>query len=177
MANAVKNKQVENIQDLLSKQPLFIFIKYDRTTHQQMENLRKQLKSTDSSFKVIKNTLLEKAINKLSSGNKLLSEFRKKAFPLKENTALLTLGKEWDKALNNFAKFTKNNKTLSFKIGIIDGQIYLSDNLNKIAQLPPKEQLMAKVIGSIKSPMNSLVFNLKFNTQKLVYILQNIKKG
>jgi len=66
MVSQVKNKQVENIQNLLKDTSHFVLIKYDRTTHRQLENIRKQLKTTDSHFKVVKNTLLEKAINKLA---------------------------------------------------------------------------------------------------------------
>ena len=53
MVSQVKNKQVENIQNLLKDTSHFVLIKYDRTTHRQLENLRKQLKTTDSHFKVV----------------------------------------------------------------------------------------------------------------------------
>lgn len=178
MASLKKTNQVEDIIELLNKHNNFAFVKYERTTHQSLEKLRKNLKKSNSNIKVVKNTLLEKAINKLSGTNKLMDEFKKTAFPTKASTALLILDKIWDKSLAEFYQFTKGEKTLDFKVGILDNNIYTSDLLKKIAQLPPKEQLIAKVIGSIKAPLNNLVHSMKFNMQKFVYILnEKSKKG
>jgi len=41
-----------------------------------------------------------------------------------------------------------------------------------MAELPSKEELLGKIIGSMKSPMSKFVYALKFNTNKLVYILK-----
>lgn len=178
MAQVKKLEQVDNLIKLLEANKNFALINFDRTTHQKLEKLRHSLKKVNSSFKVVKNTLLEKAINKLSVKEKLMLDLHKSAFPTRESTALLALNDEWEKSLSEFYKFAKEEKTLSFKIGILDNQIYTSEDLKKIAELPPKEQLIANLIGSLKAPMNNLVYNMKFNINKLVYILnEKSRKG
>lgn len=183
MVSDKKIKQVQNIIDLLNPpvgatsdvaggQKDFILVKFRQTPHHKLEELRRQLKKTNAKFKVVKNRLLEKAINKLSDANKLLTQFRKAVFPLREETALLTMGKNWDKTLSEFYKFIKDQKTLNFKVGVIENQVYESEILQKIAELPPKEQLMTQVIVSIKAPLNNVVYAMKFNLQKLVYVLK-----
>lgn len=176
MVSNQKQSAVKSFIENLQKNSNFALIKFDKTTHQSLETLRRALKKEQSSFLVIKNTLFEKAINKLALQNKHIKELKKKFFPLKETSALLSLGTDWGKGLNAFYQFVQKEKTLSFKFGILDNQSYDEARLTQIAQLPGKDQLMAKIIGSMKSPMSKLVYALKYNTNKFVYIL-NQKAG
>ncbi len=175
MVNQLKKNKVEKLKTILNNSKHFILIKIDRTTHQNLELLRKELKKDKASMKVIKNTLFEKAINQLSK-NKLLLELKKKFFPLKEPTALINFSQDWSKPLKTIYNFLKKEKTVSFKFALLDDSLYHSYDLEKIAQLPSRDELLGKVIGSLKAPINRLVYSLKFNTNKLVYILKEKSK-
>jgi large subunit ribosomal protein L10 len=177
MVSTQKQGSVNTFVERLKKNSNFVLVKFDKTSHQSLETLRKSLKKEQSSFEVVKNTLFEKAVNKLALQNKLLKELKKKFFPLKATSALLSLGSDWSKGLSAFYQFAQKEKTLSFKFGILDNEGYDESNLTQIAQLPGKDVIMAKIIGSIKSPMTKLVYSLKYNTQKLVYILNQKSKG
>jgi len=85
----------------------------------------------------------------------------------------MTLPKEWNNALSEFFKFAKADGTLSFKVGIIDDIFYGKNDLNKLAQLPSKGQLIAKIISSFKAPMGKFTMAAKFNQMRLVNILKN----
>ncbi len=159
--------------DLLSKNHNFVFIRLITPTHQALETLRKELKKSQSKFSVTKNTLFEKTINKLSTTNNLYSSIKKSFFPLKDPSALLVLSVDWSQGLSAFYQFIKKEKTLSFKFGVLDGKTYKDSELLIIAQLPPKDQLIANIIGSFKSPSSRLVYSMKFNLNKLVYLLKN----
>ena len=167
---------VHKIQDLLSKNANFSFIKIDKTKHQALESLRKDLKKTKSSLRVMKNTLLEKAVAKLSEKDKKFEEIKKAFFPLKETSALLLLDTDWNKGLGTFYQFSKKDATVSFKFGLLDGTAYSKETLLQIAQLPGKDQLMANIVGSFKSPTSRTVFALKFNLMKLTNILREKSK-
>jgi large subunit ribosomal protein L10 len=171
MANTKKTSQLDTLMGQLETDSNFALVKYEKTTHIALEGLRKELKTNDSKIKIFKNTLLEKAIRKLSVKNKALNEVVKQAFPLKENSALLALGEDWSKGLSAFHKYTDKEKTLSFKVGLLENQVYKESDLKKIAQLPGKDQLVAKLIGTMKAPMYKFTFAMKFNMQKLVYVL------
>ena len=177
MVNQQKQSQVDNLSQTLTKSSNFIFVKFEKTNHQTLEKLRKELKKNQAKLTVIKNSLLEKSINKLSTTNKLFADFRKKFFPLKESTAVLMLEGDWGKGLNAFYQFMSHEKTLSFKFGTLDKALYSENEVARIAQLPGKDQLMAKIIGSMKSPISKLVYAMKFNTNKFVYILQAKSKS
>ena len=177
MVSKQKKTAVESFVDKLQKNSNFVLIKFEKTTHQTLEALRKELRKQGSSFSIVKNTLFEKAINKLMLQNKSLKELKKKFFPLKDTSALLSLGSDWSKGLHSFYEFIQKEKTLDFKFGLLDHQNYDASALTQIAQLPGKDQLLAKIIWSMKTPASRLVYALKYNTQKFVFILNQKSKG
>lgn len=171
MANINKKNQVDSIFQLIEKNPNLLLVKIGKTTHQGLETLRKELRKSDSKVKVIKNTLFEKAINKIALKNKIFVDFKKQFFPLKETTALITLGDRWNEGLKTLYLFTKKDATLSLKLALLDKTLYNAEKSIQIAQLPSREELLGKIIGSMKSPMSKFVYALKYNTNKFVYIL------
>ncbi len=62
-----------------------------------------------------------------------------------------------------------------FKVGIIDNQLMDVQALEKIVNLPSKQELLAKVVGSLNSPIFGLVYTLNSILQKLVLVLNEIK--
>jgi len=73
--------------------------------------------------------------------------------------------------MNAFFNFSKDEKSISFRLGCLDNSTYNADQMVSIAQLPSKTVLLSNVIGSMKSPVSHFIHAIKFNTQKLVYIL------
>ena len=124
---------------------------------------------------MIKNSLLEKAINKVKDVS--FSQLKKQFFPLRNPTAILFLSKNWSQGLKTFFNYTKKETSIAFKIGILDKEIYDKNYLEKIAQLPGENELVAKIIGSMKSSMNKFVYVLKYNSNKFVYILKEKSRG
>ena len=97
---------------------------------------------------------------------------------IKENTAVISLGKDWSAGMNAFAKVAKTDKSISFKMGYLDKTPYDAVSMVKLSNLPSKSELMAKIIGSMKSPITHFVNNIKFPTQKFVMVLNaKVKKG
>ncbi len=176
MVSLQKKQQREYLTNLLKENNNFILVKLDRITHQSLENLRKELKKTNSKIKVVKNTIFEKALNFLKDNN-LIKNLKKKFLPLKEKTALITFSDDWIAGLKKINEFINKEKTLNFRFGILENNLYSNKDLNKLALLPNKEELLGKIIGSMKSPINRLIYSLKFGTNKLVYILKEKSKS
>lgn len=173
MANAKKQTQIDKITAFLQKNPSFTLLKFDKTSHIALEGLRKQLKKNEAQVMVVKNTVLQKAINKMATTkeNTHLREFQKKAKNVRENTAVVGFSHDWSKGMNAFNDFAKNDKTVTFKVGLLDQITYEGADLERIASLPSKNELVGKVLGSMKSPVAHFTNALKFNMQKIVYIL------
>lgn len=176
MVNPIKKNQVDSIFQLIEKSPNILLVKIGKTTHQSLESLRKELRKSNSKIKVIKNTLFEKSINKIALKNKIFQDLKKQFLPLKETTALVTLGEKWNEGLKTLYLFSKKDSSLSFKLGLLDKSLYDTEKTLQIAKLPSKEELLSKIIGSMKSPMSKFVYALKYNTNKFVYILNTKSK-
>lgn len=176
MASIKKQTQLTALTEVLNKSSNFALVKHDKTKHIALEKLRRELKKNDSSLQVVKNSIIEKAVVKLAQRDASMKKFATNAFPLKETTALVSFNADWSGGVSAFFNYSQKEQTLSFKAGILDDTVYNADDLMKIAKLPSRPQLIAKLIGSMKSPMYSLVYAMKFNIQKFVYILNEKSK-
>lgn len=176
MPNTKKQSQLQTLTEEIEKNANFAIVKFEKTTHITLEKLRRELAANNAHIKVIKNTLFEKAIQRLANKNKNLKEVGEKALPVKDNSALLQLGEDWNKGLSAFHQFSKKEDSLSFKFGFLDNKLYLQDDMKRIAQLPSKEVLVGKLLGSLQSPLYSFNYALKYHMQKFVYILSEKSK-
>lgn len=167
-----KRVQVVELIATVQKNPNFVLISFNQTPHQTLEKLRGDLKKKQSFLKVIKNTLFEKAINNLSATDKLILQFKEKFLPLRKPSALLILSSDWSGGLHTFYEFMQKDKTVDFKSGLLDRQLYSAMEIAAIAALPSKDQLMVGLISSLKSPTLHLVNSLRYNLQKFIYLLK-----
>lgn len=152
-------------------------VKYLGVSHQRLEELRKELKKSRSRFQVVKKSLFEKAVNKLSQKHKSFKELQKKVFPLRENTAVLTFEDDFMSGLSAFGKLSQGEEGLQFKFGLLDGKLYLSQEMERLSKLPSQDQLRLQVIASMNAVASKFVQVLKFNSGNFVYILKSVKGG
>ena len=176
MANVAKQQEVTTLVELLDKTPHFVLVKYEATTHKALEELRRELAKSGATLRVIKNTLFEKALARKANTDPAMQQFVSEVFPLKDQTAVLAMSDDYATPLSAFFKFTKNQPTLSFRAGVLDNTVYVSSDLQKIATLPSKEQLIAKLIGGLKSSPYKLTYAMKFNITKLTLVLKERAK-
>ncbi len=168
MPNLKNVTAVATLVETIQNNPNIVVIGFDKTPHQKMEELRKVLKSTaQSRISVIQNNLLEVALKKTNHEDMIDEK------ALFGPSALLILPTEWTNGLSAFYKFAQEDKSMTLKIGMIDGKVYFNVDLEKLAQLPSKEELIAKVVGLMKSPQRKFVFTLNFNMMRFVNILKN----
>jgi large subunit ribosomal protein L10 len=71
--------------------------------------------------------------------------------------------------------FMKERKKLEVKIGILQGQVVDPDRLKALAELPPKEVLLGKVVGTLQAPISSLVYVLNANLTGLARVIDQIR--
>jgi len=126
--------------------------------------LKKKLKKHNAEFKVVKNTLFERAMD------------AKTFEPLKahlEGPTGIVLG--FDDPVGPvkvLAKFISDNEKPSIKAGIFEGKLSTPEEFVAISKLPSREELLSKVVGGMQSPIRGLVYVLNGTISKLVYALQ-----
>ena len=78
------------------------------------------------------------------------------------------------KILKDFIKETKT-EALTVKAGIADGQVIDAAAVEALASLPSREELLAKLVGSMQAPISGLVNVLQGNIRNMVYVLDAVR--
>jgi len=145
----VEQKQVviNEIKEKVSRAKSIIIVDARGLTVADDTALRKKLREAGIDYKVYKNTMVEFAVEG--------SEFA----PLKEHLAgPSTFAFSYEDpmlAAKLISKELKNMPKLEFKAGVVDGELYDAAGVTAIANIPPREELLSKLLGSFKSPMSS----------------------
>ncbi len=164
-----KQKSLEEIKESLEKQEALVFINYSGLKADDVFNLRKELKKSGCILKVAKKTLAKRAL-------------KEKGLELKEGSLegqiALIFGFE-DPVMSakipyNFAKENENLKILG---GFLENKFKSSEEIITLAKIPSKDELLAKVVGSISAPISNFVSVLQGNSRSLIYALTAIKNA
>jgi len=152
-----KDSKKEILQDLITKlkeSKGVVLTDYKGMNVFQISRLRNELKEKRVEFKIVKNTLMEKASEELNVEEltKDLIGCTAIAFCSDDGVAPARLLKEY---------FKKNKIDLKVKSGLIDGRVFSPEKIMEIASLPSKDVLIAQMINGVKSPLYSLVFILQ----------------
>lgn len=167
-----KDSKKEILQDLIAKlkeSKGVVLTDYQGMNVSQISSLRNELKEKKVEFKIVKNTLMEKASEELNVEDltKNLIGCTAMAFCNDDGIAPARLLKEY---------FKKTKIDLKIKSGLIDGRVFSPEKILEIASLPSKDVLIAQMINGVKSPLYSLVFILQGPLRGLIYTLEAVKK-
>ncbi|MEE8564031.1 MAG: 50S ribosomal protein L10 [Atribacterota bacterium] len=167
-----KDSKKEILQELITKlkeSKGVVLTDYQGMNVFQISRLRNELKEKRIEFKVVKNTLMEKASEELNVEDltKDLIGCTAMAFCSDDGIAPARFLKEY---------FKKNKIDLKIKSGLIDGRVFSPERIMEIASLPSKDVLVAQMINGVKSPLYSLVFILQGPLRGLIYTLEAVKK-
>lgn len=120
--------------------------------------LRKNLREAKVFYKVYKNTMLKLAFKD--------SEFENLSEYLSGPSAVAISYDEPTSAARIISKQAKDNEHIEFKAGVLEGVLYDSKAIVSIANIPPREELLSKLLGSFKSPMASFARVIKAIAEK-----------
>ncbi|MBU0599304.1 50S ribosomal protein L10 [bacterium] len=159
---------VEDLRSKLGKANLSVLTDFKGLNVKEITELRNKLRKENIEYKVVKNTLIKRAVQgiNLSSLDKYLAGPTAVAIDLNETTFLA-------KALLDF---NKEYKKLEVKVGILQGQVITSDKVKELADLPSKEVLLTRLVTNLKLPLTNLVSVLSSPIKGLLVCLKAIKE-
>jgi large subunit ribosomal protein L10 len=143
----LKEAKVAEIKEKLEKSKSVVLSNYQGLTVEEDTTLRKNLREGGIEYKVYKNTLVILAAKELGLDG--ITEYLEGPVSIAFGYEDVTVAA---RILNDFAK---DHKKLELKAGIVEGEIYDEDKIKQLATIPSKEVLIAKLLGSIKSPISS----------------------
>jgi|SRR5882672_8368748 len=149
VTKAKKIEQVEQLGQELSKVSSMIVATYSKLTVAKDYELRKTLRGSGAKYRVIKNTLAERAAKgtKVEEALKGLSGVTSIAYTEGDPVALAKV----------LAKYAKDNPEFSFKAGVVEGRVISIKEIESLATMPSKEEIYAKLLFLINSPAQRLV--------------------
>jgi large subunit ribosomal protein L10 len=168
MPNLKKQEAVTSLLKLLTDRDSVVLVDYSGLTHQQLSDIRVKVFEAGGMFQVVKNNLL-------------LIALKDKKLPLPESqltgpTAVLFVPQDNPSSIKVLYEQGKQLENLAIKWGIWEQKLVSMETIKQLALLPGREQLLAMLVGSLKSPQTRLVLTLKGNLQKLVIALDQIRK-
>ncbi len=169
MDRAEKASFVEDLRDRLNRAPVVYLTDFTGLDVKSITKLRRSLKDSGAEYLVVKNRLAKLAFAE--------TELPDISSELVGPTGVV-LG--YDdvvapaKALTDFAK--EHNKKPVFKLGILENEILQPEQINRIANLPSRDQLYSMLAGALEAPMAMLATALEAKVQEMAGLLDALKE-
>jgi large subunit ribosomal protein L10 len=167
MPTAKKECAVKELRDRLASSQNLFLTDYQGLTVEEITKLRGELRKDGSTYAVVKNTLF-----RIAAGDVAEQLERFLAGP----TGIVFAGEDPIAPAKALKTFIDSTKKVSIKAGYVDGKLIDSAQVNALASLPSKQELIAKLVGSLASPLRGLVTVLSGNQSGLVRVLNSIRE-
>lgn len=164
----IKSQIVSEVKEKLSRSKGVVLADYRGLTVAQVTKLRAQLRAEGIEFKVLKNTMVRRAANEV--GIVGLDPY------LEGPTAIAFSSEDPVAPAKILTEFAKIYKLLEIKAGVVEGKVIGQDDVRALAELPPREILLAQLLGAIQSPLVGMVNVLQGPIRKLGYALEEVRK-
>lgn len=142
-----KKAQVAELIEVLNGATTGVLVDYRGLTVEEDTKLRNDLRAAGVKYFVVKNTLLRLAANQ--TGLEDLDS-------ILHGPTALAVSDDAVAPAKVLADFAKENETLEIKSGFMDGKVLSLDEIKTLAKTPSKETLIAKIMGSLNSPISGL---------------------
>lgn len=168
MARPEKVRMVEEIADRLKRSQAVVLTDYRGLDVKAITELRAKLREAGAELKVVKNTLTRLAAQsvEIEGLDPYLEGPTAAAFSYSDAVA----------AAKVISDFAKAHDALQVKAGVLNGKVISAEEVVALAKLPSREELVAKVLWGLQSPIAGLVNVLNGPVRGLVYALEAIRK-
>ncbi len=156
---------VSEMKDIFEASPLVIAAEYSGVDVAGMTGLRQELRTNGARFKVVKNTFARIAADE--AGRSGLKDV------MTGHIGFVVTDGDPAAAAKAFVKYSSDNG-LAINIigGMLDADVLSADRVKDLAKLPSKDELIAKMLGSMNSPITGLVMVLSGPVRALATVLQ-----
>ncbi|MDR1926830.1 MAG: 50S ribosomal protein L10 [Endomicrobium sp.] len=167
MPNVRNREIVKRLTEKFKLMKGLILTEYHGLTVEELSELRLKLRSFNSEYAVVKNTLSEIALKE--AGIEAGKNFCGPTALIIENGDIISPAK----VVMNFARI---HTKLKIRAGFLEGKFVDASVVEKLSMLPSREILMVKMLGSMNAPITSFVNVLVANIRDLVTVLDAIVK-
>jgi len=167
ITRAQKEEMVIMLEEKLSSATVSVFADYRGVTVAEATKLRRQMREAGCELKIAKNTLTELVAKRL--GIEGAEDYLK-------GPVAIAFGKDPVAPAKVLAEFIRENKKMEIKAGILEGKVIDAAGMKVLADLPSREVLLAKLLGSMQSPMYGFASVLQGTLRNFAYALEAVRK-
>lgn len=170
VTRAKKKEQVEKLTSDLKNVSNIVVATYSKLTVEKDYELRKALRLSGAKYRVVKNTLAERAAKgtQVEEALRSLAGVTSIAYTEGDPVALA-------KALS---KYAKDNPEFTFKAGVVEGRVVTIKEIEALASMPSKEEIYSKLLFLINAPAQRLVTVMNAVGRDLAIVVnQGVEKG
>lgn len=162
-----KNQKIEHYKKQFENAKVAVVTDYRGLSVEEITELRRALQAEKSDLTVTKNTLCKVAIKdtNFEAASELMQGPTAIAFGYGDEVG----------AAKVLAKFIKENKKGEILGAVLDGKLMTADEAKKLAAMPSREELIAKMLGSINSPASGLVYSVNGVMSALVRAIAAVR--
>lgn len=166
--NPNKQAVVKELVEKLSQAKGAVIINYRGITVLQDTKLRRKLREAGVEYNVVKNTMTRLAAQELEITG--LDTYL-------EGPSAIAISKVDPVApAKIISEFAKEFEIIEIKAGLLEGKVIDADGVKALANLPSREVLLAKLLGTLNVPITGFVNVLAGNIRNLVYVLEAVRK-
>jgi large subunit ribosomal protein L10 len=163
-----KEQVVASVEEAVEAAQSLIMTTYRGLSVKDLTALRRQVREAGGRMQVVKKTLLLRALEGRSEEG--LSQH------MEGPIALTFVSGDPMPVLKSMKEFSRSHEALEFRGGWFESSVVSGPELLEIASLPPREELLAKLLFAVKSPLSSLVATLQAVPRDLALTLQALSE-
>jgi large subunit ribosomal protein L10 len=162
-----KERMVKELLSDIKERQNFFITNYMGSSVSDLENVRKSLRSSSSTYFVVKNSILNVVLDqlKIEDAKSLVDG----------GVGVSVSGGDIIATTKALVNFSKTHEKFKIKGAYIDGKLINVEKIKEMAALPSKEVLLAQVVGGIKAPITGFVLVLSGIIRKFVYVVDAVK--
>ncbi len=168
MPTAKKSATIEELRQQIVAAPNLFLADYAGLSVAETSRLRNELRKDGTTYTVVKNTLFS-----IAAGENVAKQLEAH---LAGPTAVVFTGHDPVASAKALSTFAAETKKLKIKAGFIEGKVLDAAQVNVLATLPPRIELLAKLVGTLANPMRGLVTVLSGNQRGLVRVLDQVRE-
>lgn len=169
MKRSEKEQIIAEVTEQFSRAKGMYFADFTGITVDQINELRREFRKSNIDYRVVKNTLARKALENVTGYDKI--------YPQLVGPTGIAIGYDDPVApARIMKKFRDKYQKLNVKVCVLERQVFEGKQLDDIAKLPSRNELIAGILGSIQAPMTGVVGAINAVMRDIVNVLDAIEK-
>jgi large subunit ribosomal protein L10 len=169
MERTEKEQIVAEVVEIASRAHGMFFTDFHGLTVEQATELRREFRKSGVNYKVVKNTLIRKALETIGGYDQVCEKLvgpTGVAFAFEDPVAPAKI----------IQKFADKHKKLSLKVCVLDRQVFDGARLKEIASIPSRGEIMSAILGSLQAPLAGVPSTIQAVLRELVSVVDEVGK-